>query len=183
MRSISREKNKKNILAISGSVRPENMTTKVLKSAVHSLRDGKNGKVVFLSPTLKMLILPGQRVNREVLRLQKMVKKADGIVLATPEYNGSYSSVIKLVIENLEHPHLFKGKPVAIIGVGIGQIGAVKAIEHLSSVCHHVGAIVVPGAVSVAHVDKKFNDKGECLDENLVNRLNRLMHQLTKFID
>lgn len=58
-------------------------------------------------------------------------------VLAPSEYPGSYSSVVKLFIENLGFPSLMSGKPVALLGVGAGQIGATKALEHLRSVCFH----------------------------------------------
>ena len=54
------------------------------------------------------------------------------------------------------------------------MIGAIKALEHLRSVCSHVGAIVLPGPVSVARVNEVFDDEGRCTDpgtENLIRGL------------
>ena len=58
----------------------------------------------------------------------------------------------KLVIENLGFPSVLAGKPVALVGVAAGRIGAIKSLEQLRGVCSHVGALVLPGAVSVAGV-------------------------------
>lgn len=47
---------------------------------------------------------------------QPKVGQATGVILATPEHDGSLSSVMKLVIESLGYPPL-AGKPVALLGV------------------------------------------------------------------
>jgi len=73
----------------------------------------------------------------------------------------------KLLIENLGFPSVLAGKPVALVGVAAGRIGAIKSLEHLKSVCAHIGAIVVPGSVSVAGVQKVFDDQGRCTDADV----------------
>ncbi len=104
------------------------------------------------------------------------------MVLATPEYHGSYSSVIKLVIENLGFPSVMAGKPVALLGVAAGVIGAIKALEHLRSVCSHIGAIVLPGPVSVAGVEKVFDAEGRCLDPATEKRIRSVATNLIDYI-
>ncbi len=110
------------------------------------------------------------------------MREATGVILATPEYHGSFSSVIKLVIENLGFPSGVSGKPVALLGVAAGQIGAIKALEHLRSVCSHVGAIVLPGPVSVAGVQQVFDDQGRCLDEKIEARIRGVATHLIDYI-
>src|SRR6266478_2270358 len=68
---------------------------------------------------------------------------------------------------SLAFPSVLAGKPVALVGVAAGRIGAIKALEQLKSVCAHIGAIVVPGAVSVAGVQQVFNDQGRCTDADV----------------
>jgi len=82
-------------------------------------------------------------------------------VSATPEYNGGLSSVMKAVIENLEQ---LAGKPVALLGVAAGAIGAIKSLEMLRSIASHAGAVVLPQAVSIAGVQNKFSADGQVLD-------------------
>jgi len=104
------------------------------------------------------------------------------VILATPEYHGSFSSVIKLVIENLGFPSVLAGKPVALLGVAAGQIGAIKSLEGLASVCTHVGAIVLPGAVSVAGVQQLFDSEGRCLDRAVEKRIRSVASNLVNYI-
>ena len=53
------------------------------------------------------------------------------MVLATPEYHGSFSSVMKLLIENMGFPSVLAGKPISLLGVAAGRIGAIKSLENL----------------------------------------------------
>lgn len=147
------------IVAIPGSVRPGNFTSQALALVTAELEGKANVEVETVDPAKLSLALPGLRGGEEAAkRLQAAVAAATGVVLATPEYHGSYSSVMKLVIDNLGFPSALAGKPVALLGVASGRIGAIKALEHLRSVCSHVGAIVLPGPVSVAQVQSALAD-------------------------
>ncbi len=115
--------------------------------------------------------------------LREKVGAATGVVLATPEYHGSFSSVLKLAIENLGFPSVLAGKAVALLGVAAGQIGAIKSLEHLRSVCSHVGAIVLPGPVSVANVQKVFDADGRILDPVTEKRIRSVATNLIGYIE
>ncbi|NIO07402.1 MAG: hypothetical protein GTO40_05145 [Deltaproteobacteria bacterium] len=104
------------------------------------------------------------------------------MVLATPEYHGSFAAMMKLVIENLGFPSILAGKPVALLGVAAGHIGAIKSLEQLRSVCSHVGAIVLPGPVSVAEVQGVFDASGRCLEEKIEKRIRGLADNLLHYI-
>ena len=86
------------------------------------------------------------------------------------------------MIENLGFPSALSGKPVALLGVASGRIGAIKSLEQLRGVCSHVGAIVLPGPVSVAGVNRVFDEEGNCLDEGTEKQVRgvatNLMHYL-----
>lgn len=170
------------IVAVSGSVRPGNFTAKALALAVDEVK--KNGVAVQVAdPTSMHLTMPGVANDSEdPQKLQAMVKEASGVILSTPEYHGSFSSVIKLVIENLGFPSVLAGKPIALLGVAAGQIGAIKALEHLRSVCSHIGALVLPGPVSVAGVSKLFDENGRSLDERMEKRIRGLATNLIDHI-
>ena len=133
------------ILVITGSVRPGNYTLKASALVVDELRKDPMVRAELVDPQTLDLPLPGTRAAAEATRhLQQKVKEAAGVVLATPEYHGSFSSVMKLVIENLGYPSVLSGKPVALLGVAAGAIGAIKSLEQLRGVCSHIGAIALP---------------------------------------
>ncbi len=128
------------------------------------------------------LAFPGQPSTKDANKLRGAIEGATGVILATPEYHGSFSAMAKLFIENLGFPSALSGKPVALLGVAAGRIGAIKSIEHLKGVCSHVGAIVVPGAVSVAGVQSVFGEDGACTDPGTEKALRGLAHALLAFI-
>ncbi len=171
------------IVAINGSVRPGNFTGKALGVVIDELRKFKELSVEVFDPATMSLPLPGREGNSPSAKaFRKSVETATGVILATPEYHGSFSSVMKLVIENLGFPSVLSTKPIALLGVAAGQIGAIKSLEHLRSVCSHVGAIVLPGPVSVARVQQLFDDEGRCLDEVTEKRIRGLATNLMKYI-
>ncbi len=171
------------IVAACGSVRPGNFTAKALALAVDELRKREDVEVRLVDPSGVDLRPPGLDQSAEMRAVQRAVTEATGVLLATPEYHGSYSSVIKLFIENLGFPSALAGKPVALLGVAAGQIGAIKALEHLRGVCSHVGALVLPGPVSVAGVQKLFDEEGRCLDEGVERRVRGVATSLVDYIE
>jgi FMN reductase len=172
------------IAAILGTTRPGNLTSRVLALAVDELAGREGVAVTWLDPAELDLPFPGRSdASPDRDRLQAAVREADGLVFATPEYHGSYAAAMKLVIENLGFPSALAGKPAALIGAASGSIGAVKALEHLRSVLSHVGAIVLPGPVSVAGVGRVFDAEGRCLDEAVETRTRRLAASLLDYIE
>ena len=170
------------VVAIVGSVRPDNMTAKVLALVADEMKKYTNVHFEIIDPSEIQLITPGQESSASVEQLQKTVSEATGVILSTPEYHGSYSSTIKLVIDNLGYPSVLAGKPVALLGVASGQIGAIKALEHLRSVCSHIGSIVLPGPVSIAGVHNLFDDQGRCQDAKAEKRIRALAANLMEYI-
>ena len=170
------------VVAIIGSVRPDSMTARVMALVSDEMKKYANIRFEVIDPVDIQLVTPGQEPNASVEKLQKTVSEATGVILSTPEYHGSYSSTIKLVIDNLGYPSVLAGKPVALLGVAAGQIGAIKALEHLRSVCSHIGSIVLPGPVSVAGVHNLFDDQGHCQDAKAEKRIRALATNLMDYI-
>ncbi|MER7482608.1 NAD(P)H-dependent oxidoreductase [Streptomyces sp. NPDC126510] len=63
-------------------------------------------------------------------RLRAAANAADGLILFTPEYNGTIPAVLKNAIDWLSRPYgagALNGKPVAVVGTAFGQYGGVWA--------------------------------------------------------
>jgi len=177
------ESKKIKIVAIIGSVSENSFTRKSLKLAVDEIEKNENVSVDIIDPRDFDLPLPGLGIQNESRkRLQKIIGDADGAILATPEYNGSFSSIIKMTIENLGYPSELAGKPIAILGVASGDMGAIKSIEALRGVCAHIGGIVLPNSTSVAHISDKFDSDGKCIDEQTERRIRRVGFGLVEYI-
>jgi FMN reductase len=180
---MTEEKHKIKIVAIKGSVRPGSFTSKTLALVTDEIKKNKNVSVEVIDPGELNLPFPGTNgKSGDIKVLKEKVASASGVIFATPEYHGSFSSITKLVIENLGYPSALSGKPVALLGVAGGKIGAIKSLEQLRSICSHVGALVLPGPVSVAKVRELFDEEGNCLDEKTEKYIRRLATSLMDYI-
>lgn len=169
---------------IAGSVRPSNYTSKAVDIAAQMLRRNEAVSVDVILPDALDLPFPGSgRTTDDQEWLQEKVQSATGVILATPEYHGSFSSIMKLVIENLGFPSVLAGKSVSLVGVAAGSIGAIKSLEQLRGVCSHVGAIVLPGPVSIANVRGAYSDDGELTDDGVRKRIERLVENHLNYIN
>jgi chromate reductase len=171
------------IVAILGTVRPGNYTAKALALVANEVEKHSEFSWEVVDPANLHLAFPGAGGDAaEVKKLRETVAAATGVIFATPEYHGCFSSVTKLVIENLGYPSVLATKPVTLLGVAQGEIGAIKSLEALSSVCAHVGAIVLPGPVSVARVHRMFDAEGRCTDEKVEKRIRSVATNLIDYI-
>jgi chromate reductase, NAD(P)H dehydrogenase (quinone) len=117
---------------------------------------------------LKEFILPfpGEEIDNDNSdELRHLLKSADAYIIGCPEYNGSFTAKLKLMIENSGFPSELKGKPIGLIGLASGILGATKSLEQLRTVCSHIGGFVLPRVVSIAQIENKFDDEGLCIDE------------------
>jgi chromate reductase len=171
------------IVGILGSVRPGNYTAHAFALVSDEIRRHSDIHLDIVDPGVLRLPFPGEGGDRpEPGKLRELVSQATGVIFATPEYHGSFSSVTKLVIENLGYPSVLSGKPVTLLGVAGGEIGAVKSLEALASVCSHVGALVLPGPVSVARVSEVFDAQGRCQDPKIEKRIRSVATHLIDYI-
>ena len=171
------------IAVILGTARPGNYTSKALALVIDEIEKRDGIALDVIEPAKMNLPAPGvDSDSPDTKALCETISKATGVIFSTPEYHGTYASVAKLIVENLGFPSVLAGKPVSLLGVAAGQIGAIKALEHLRSVLSHVGAIVLPGPVSVAAVRSVFDEDGTCNDEATERRLRGVADNLIDYI-
>lgn len=170
------------VAVILGSVRPDNYTARAAALVVDELRS-RGVHVDVVDPADMDLPLPGIGSTPDAERMQEIVRNATALVMCTPEYHGALSSVIKLVIENMGFPSAMSGKPVALLGVAAGRIGAIKSLEMLRSICSHVGCLVLPGPVSVANVQKEFDADGNAVDPAVEKAVRGVATTLLDYLD
>lgn len=75
------------------------------------------------------------------------VRKADGLVFVTPEYNYSVPGVLKNAIDWASRPayeSVFKGKPCFLVSTSGGALGGVRAQSHLKYILNGMLAVVYP---------------------------------------
>ncbi|ELZ82973.1 NADPH-dependent FMN reductase [Haloferax elongans ATCC BAA-1513] len=160
------------VVAIAGSLRDHSYTRFALQYALDGAESaGATTELVDLRefdlPPLNA-DLDEQGDSAELIRI---VDEADAVILGTPVYHGSYSGVLKNALDYCGFDE-FSEKTVGVLAVAGGSF-PVTALEHLRSVCRALNAWVLPHQAAVPRVSSAF-DGDELLDENLVERVERL---------
>jgi NAD(P)H-dependent FMN reductase len=170
------------IALINGSVQKKNYTGFILRIVKDELE--KNGlDVIDIRLEKYNMPFPGDEIeNDNSKELREKLSSADAFIIGSPEYNGGYTAKLKLMIENSGYPSAMKGKPVGLVGLASGILGATKSLEQLRIVCSHIGSIVLPRVTSISEVEKRFDDEGNCIDEGTEKEIKASAKNLTKFI-
>ncbi len=111
-----------------------------------------------------------------VRQLKDAVREADGLVIFTPEYNGSVSAVTKNAIDWLSRRTGDTGsplssKPVGIVAATPGRRGAKGAREHLSYVIGLMSNSLYGETLGIASVNTKFGDGQQLTDPTALSEM------------
>src|SRR5690606_12915763 len=94
----------------------------------------------------------------DVLDFAERIRKADGVLIVTPEYNGGYPASLKNVVDLL-YDEWYR-KPIAIATVSDGIFGGTQVITSLLFSLWKIRAWVVPPRFPVLNVETSFNPDG-----------------------
>ena len=157
------------VLGLSGSMRQNSYNTALLRAAQE------------LSPrnmTVELYDLSAIPMYNEDLRvsgyppivsqLREDIRTADAILIASPEYNRSVPALLKNAIDwaSRRPDQPFKHKPIAIMGVSNGALGAAFANYHLRQIFVYLDAQLINGPeVMIGNAKQKFDETGRLIDE------------------
>ena len=108
------------------------------------------------------------------------ILQADGLVLITPEYNGSLPGVLKYFIDMLPFPESFERRPVCFIGLGAGIWGALRPVEQLQMIFGYRNAYLYPERVFMPKVNDLLDSSGRLTNPEVRERLQQ---QAVGFVD
>lgn len=95
------------------------------------------------------------------------VLAAQKFLFVVPEYNGSIPGVLKLFLDACsirEYQTNFKNKKAAMIGVATGRAGNLRGIDHLTSILHHMGTLIMPAYLPISKIGG-LTEEGSILDK------------------
>ena len=172
------------ILAISGSLRAGSHNTRLLRAA-EELLDARGADVLEFD-ALRAVPPYDEDDDREpappaVATFRDAIAGADGVVIATPEYNSSIPGQLKNALDWASRPiatNVFRNKPVAVIGASTGMFGAVWAQAELRKVLAAMGARVVEGELPVGHAHTRFDQEGRLTDDDVREKLGTILDTL-----
>lgn len=173
------------ILGFAGSLRKKSYNKSALREAQKLVPTGAEMKIIELDD------LPLFNQDREsdppaaVTLFREQVRQADAIFLAVPEYNYSYSAVLKNALDWGSRPigkSVWVGKPVAMLGAG-GRFGTVRAQLHLRQVLLYLDMpTLTKPEVYIQASWEKFDADGNLTDEQTRTQIETLMEAFIPWI-
>lgn len=163
------------ILAISGSLRRDSHNATLLRAAVALLPSAV--EVVVYEGLGTVPPFNEDDVAQRPAGAQAFwdaVAAADGVLIATPEYNSSIPGVLKNALDWLSRPLMdspLRGTPAAVIGASTGMFGAVWSQAETRKVLGAIGARVVDRELPVAGAHEQFDESGTLTDSELEAQL------------
>ena len=117
-----------------------------------------------------------------VTEFKTQIRNADCILIVTPEYNYSIPGVLKNAIDWASRPYgdsAWEGKPVAVMGASIGNIGTARAQYHLRQVFVYLNMYPLNRPeVMIGTAAGRFDEGGNLKDEDTRKRIEHLLEAL-----
>lgn len=172
------------IFALSGSLRRDSFNTRLLHAAEHL---GPAGMEFDQYDGLRDLPhydadLDTDTPPEPVADLRARITAADGVLIATPEYNYNVPGVLKNAIDWASRPpatSALRHKHVAIMGAAPGNFGTVRAQLALRQSFLWIDSYVIgKPEVVVFRAGERFDDDGALVDEGTVDLIRSLLDEL-----
>lgn len=176
-------------LVLSGSLRRESLNKILARWSAQrlgQLHPGTTATFIDLQP-LSIPVYDGDieavGIPPSVTTLASQITAADGLIVCTPEYNGSIASPLKNVIDWLSRlkPHPFIGKPVQIFSASPGALGGVRGLWHTRVPFEVLGAHVMPGMVGVGQANTKLTGENTLNDAPAQKQLDQALENFVSF--
>lgn len=165
------------ILALAGSTRQDSCNKKLVTQAAEAARklgatvtiiDLKEYPIPFYDGDVESV----QGMPENVKRLRKLMIASNAMIIASPEYNGSVSAILKNFIDWASRSEdgkpsreAFSGKKIALMSCSPGKGGGSRGLVHLRSILENVGSTVVDKSLAVPFSQEAFSAQGELNSE------------------
>jgi chromate reductase, NAD(P)H dehydrogenase (quinone) len=180
------------VLAFAGSTQKESVNKKLVVEAAEMARQaGANVTVInledYTAPFYDADLEKNEKMPSNAKKLRDLMMQSQVIVIASPEYNGSVSGVLKNTIDWASRKEeggasrdAFSGKKFVIMSASPSPNGGAKGLNHLRSILEVLGGNVVPQQVSLSDAYKAFDDKGHLKDPKIKADLQQAINQAVK---
>jgi NAD(P)H-dependent FMN reductase len=178
------------IIGISGSLRNASFNSALLRAAQGLMPDGATLEIASIKdiPLYDGDVETRDGIPPAVTALKDRIAAADGLWLASPEYNNSIPGVFKNAIDWLSRPpadiaRVFGNRPVAIAGASPGGFGTILAQNAWLPVLRTLG--MQPwfgGRLLVSRAGNVFDQNGEMTDQKMREQVQQFMQGFVEFV-
>ena len=178
---------KKKIGILVGSLRKESFNRKIAKTLIELGSSSMDMEIIEIGQ------LPLYNEDEDTnppaswVEFRDKIKKLDGVLFITPEYNRSVPAALKNAIDVGSRPYgqsAWNGKPAAVVSGSIGAVGGFGANHHLrqSLVFLNMPCMQQPEAY-LGEIGKLFDDKGKMTNDGTREFLGNFMKSYAKWVE
>ncbi len=157
-----------NIEIIAGSPRKDSVTYRVALFLQKYMSEGTEHNINIIDvrdwafPLLQQEVFTSvERAPEELKPLAKRMFEANGFIMVTPEYNGSYTPALKNLFDHFpKQTH----KTFGIVTASPGVMGGMRATQQMQLLINALFGIGSPHMLVTPTVDKKFDELGNLTD-------------------
>ena len=175
------------IVGLGGTGSPTGSTERVLRHALTAAESAGAETAFFDGKALDMPMYSWGGVRTEqAASLIAALRRADGIIIASPGYHGTVSGLIKNALDYVEDMAkddrvYFEGRAVGLIAVAAGWQATGSTLATLRSITHALRGWPTPMAVAINSAVPVFGDDGSMIDATIGKQLEILAGQVVEF--
>lgn len=168
--------NKPKILAFAGSTRSGSLNKQLVKiAAAGAIAAGADVTYIDLRdyqmPLYDADLEEQEGMPENARRFKDLMLAHQGLLIASPEYNTSYSAVLKNAIDWASRPYpgegmlaAFNGKVAAIMSTSPGGSGGLRGLVNLRSLLSNINVLVLPEQKTIPNAFAAFDSEGNLKD-------------------
>lgn len=187
--SSSKNADKPLIVGIGGTTRPNSSTDRALRLALRAAEEAGATVHCFSGPFLARLphFAPEHQTRSDEQReLVETVRRADGVIVASPGYHGGVSGLVKNALDLLEDLRAderayLDGRAVGLVVTAAGWQAAVTTLEALRAIVHALRGWPTPIGASLNTAEPVFDAQGNCTDAKAAGVLAAVGQQVVEF--
>ncbi len=189
------------ILIFAGSSRVNSFNRKLAKEAARLVREA-DARPTYIE--LSDLNIPLYNADLEsrgtpgaVIRLKEMMHSHAGWIIASPEYNGSYTALLKNTLDWASSPAKagaecsddeaanwkdgmkpFAGKVVGMLSASPGALGGLRSLDHLAPLLRNLQCWLTPQQFALGRAGDAFDAQGQIKDVASVAKVKAVVDQV-----
>ena len=181
------------LLVFAGSTRQQSFNRRLAQVAADAARDaGADTTLLELSDfdiPMYNADLEARGTPPDVLRLKQLLWEHPAWVICSPEYNGSYTALLKNTIDWASSPvkgdpawqdgvKPFRGKVVGMLSASNGALGGLRSQSHLAPLLINLECWLAPRAFALGQAASAFDEHGALMQEAHRQRVHGVVEQV-----
>jgi FMN reductase len=167
------------IVGIGGTTRESSSTEHALRIALVAADEAGATTTLFSGPDLAKLPMYAPQHPERVETAQRLVaelRRADGVIMASPAYHGSISGLVKNALDYTEDMRdderaYLAGRACGVVATGYGWQGVVATLQTLRQIVHALRGYPTPLGAGINSLECKFDQDGRTDDPKALFQL------------